>query len=292
MGRRIKKKTKFLIVANIVMDIILFSLWGFYFTSQAKAAYDVMKVKESIKNHTVYEPVSNSGPVEKLYMKYLRNIYSRKTYALAANLMNEGYYDARPWYQTGDQEYAQWRYDTEPMYGDDVDSEKPGLTVIMEQGVKYDTYKYVLNCINTMPDEFIDRMTADGWTVIIQPGYEIKSDYSDEYENMVSIGQTIYEDKLVLLAEDGIEDTVYHEFGHVLAQYADDELDKAGLYDFGNEELATLCCHSADGSLYVYLTPVEQIAESFYDYILYPQEMQEQAPTLYGIFDAEAHKRG
>ena len=283
-----KYKIKSIISALIVLYFIVFLLYLPSIISATKVSYDVEQKGESYISKTPYQPVQKNDVAGRIFTKLFRDSYSQKSYDLAADLMKEGYYDARPWEQDSDTEYRQKMLEEEPIYGDKSENWDNIIDIEVKDGVEDDDIEYVRACIQTMPQAFVGKMAEDGWKVILSADNNLTSPYDDKHENMETIGQTNYEEKTIFLVSGELYGTVYHEFGHVLAYYAKDELDKAGLLDFNNEELSGLCNHMAFGSLYIYLNPDEQLAESFYDYLYYPRELKKQAPVLYGIYNQKS----
>lgn len=220
--------------------------------------------------------------------KLLDRIINAKTadtvYKTSIELMDRGYYDQRPSYLIDDQDYIDWRDENMPIYGEYKEASCDIPVIAMDDGVTQDDLNYVIQSISYIPENFVKQAAADGWKVQIFSVNNLESAYADGYASISVNGQTDHEKKTLSLPSTSLY-TVYHEFGHILAAYCEEELYDAGLYDFTDTtELSVLYNHSALGSVYIYLNPTEQVADSFYDYIWYPREMQDQAPTLYEIF--------
>lgn len=205
-------------------------------------------------------------------------------YKTSIELMDRGYYDQRPSYLIDDQDYIDWRSENQPVYGVYKEASCSIPVIAMDDGVTQDDLNYVIQSISYIPESFVKQAAADGWKVQIFSVNNLESSYAEGYASISVNGQTDHEAKTLSLPSTSLY-TIYHEFGHILADYCEEELYDAGLYDFtGTTELSILYNHSALGSVYIYLNPTEQVADSFYDYIWYPREMQDQAPTLFKIF--------
>ena len=276
-------KKKALATAVIVAWSLVVALYASLFISEAKISYDVKQRGESYKTKTPYKAADNDV-ITKGLMQMFRSTYSKEYYDLAAELMGEGLYDPRPWTQDPDEEYCRSRYGKEPIHGEACKDWDDIVQIKTEGDVDDVDVEYVRACIKSMPQGFVKHMAEDGWTVILSAENNLTCDYDDKHDNMETIGQTNFVEKTINLVSSELYGTVYHEFGHVLEDYSKEPLDKAGLLDFNNGELSDLYNHTANGSLYIYLNPEEQLAESFYDYIFYPRETEKSAPTLYGIY--------
>lgn len=203
-------------------------------------------------------------------------------YELAYTLMDQGYSDVREPFYISDDDYCNWRYDNMPVQGVSQ-GKSTALTVTAgDEYVTEDDIQYVNDCLASMPKTLTDRMAKDKWKIIVTSG---DLGQSAEGHTSVTIGEQNPYKKTITV--DATSPTViYHEVGHVVEDYAKKELESKGYLTFSREgELAKLYCHSAWGSVYVYLNPMEQLAESFYDFIWYPREMKAQAPQLYSIIE-------
>lgn len=222
--------------------------------------------------------------LEEVNKLYEQRLVSQGLYKSSIELMNGGYKDYRPEYVIDDAEYVAWRDETLPIYNPyEVEMTSKDLPIEIkvdtEDYITVQDYNYVVDCLDVIPENFLQKCADDGWIV------EIKKDYISEGDGTVTMGQTNHETKELIVSTQNLS-CIYHEFGHILARYADEELQTAGLYEPTTQtELGEMYCHSANGSVYIYMNAEEQIAESFYDYLFYPREMQEQAPMLYGIYE-------
>lgn len=220
--------------------------------------------------------------VQEAVDKYIRAKTSKVIYDESISLMDQGYVSTREEYVIEDPEYVVWREDTYPEKGEYKEVSVPISVTALDTGVTQDEFNYVVECISCIPEEFVRYCSKDGWVVqITSTGNELGS---QGYENVITHGQTNHEEKTITVHSD-YSDCIYHEFGHILEEYAREELEEAGFFELtADTELSVLYNHNADNSVYIYLNHGEQLAESFYDYIWYPREMQAQAPTLYRIY--------
>ncbi len=216
---------------------------------------------------------------------------SQALYSISVELMDKGYSDARSEFLVEDEEYINWRNESMPVYGGSSSVTLPISVNALDDGVTEDDINYVNNCLSNIPSNFLKKAADDGWVVNIVSNGDFKNTLVDGYNALQVRGETDRENKTVTVGTDYLE-CIYHEFGHVLAEeYCYEQLVEAGYYDIDEKtELSTLYNHNAYGSVYIYLNPAEQLAESFYDYIWYPREMQAQAPSLYKIFEDTIEK--
>lgn len=230
----------------------------------------------------IYYVTTSTNFVDKAIGDKIKAIEEHHIYKESVKLMSEGAYDTREYYVVEDEDYMQWRIQNQPIRGAEYDTE----VLIPVVGTNDLAVGYIRQCVSYIPEFFVKKMAEDGWTIRVTNGQDgLYSEYAGIGDNVEVLGNANYEDKLITVNMEK-PFTVYHEIGHVVAHYAEEEISEAGLDSFSNDgELSKLCCHSASGSVYVYMNPDEQIAESFFDYIWYPREMQEQAPTLYRIID-------
>lgn len=128
-----------------------------------------------------------------------------------------------------------------------------------------------------LPSKVVDMLYKYGWRIELT-GENLGGDegrwsgvgYTDFYNHLIKIN-TDMESKT----------TLYHEIGHILYEYGlYKRFDKADIDD----ELSVVFCHDVSGSSYIYGDYYEQIAELFYDFILYPEDLKTQSPVIYEIF--------
>ena len=254
------------------------------------ATVDYMKISDTVSHTAIdyrtiekfynYARTQASSASINLFADDKRYYTEQYIYQLSNHLLGSGCTVCKPEVTINDLETRIWRKEKIPVYGAESDYISP-ISITKDETVSDTAYSYILNCIKSMPQALIYRMVDDGWTVKVISGVI----ESTEAENVDVIGRANFEDKTITIKSSS-KRTIYHEVGHVLASYADKDLTKSGLYEYKTDgELEYLYCHSADGSPYIYMNPGEQIAESFYDYCIYPKEMKCMAPTLYRIFE-------
>ncbi len=223
--------------------------------------------------------------VEKAAYMSKKEVENDALYTVNTELMSLGAYDDREFYTIEDEEYMNWRITNQPIKGRFKDVSVPIKVRKSDISVSDDDFNYIVECISWIPENFVKKMDSDGWTVIVTRSDNMSSKYADANETVEVMGQTDFLKKTITVRTDADPWVIYHEIGHVVASYAEDDLMEAGLDRYQeNGELSKLCCHSAYGSPYIYGVADEQLAESLYDFIWYPREMQEQAPTLYEIY--------
>lgn len=193
------------------------------------------------------------------------------TMSASEEFMKLGAKDERPYFLIGDEEEDDFRYERMPYYG--VSQEHP-FDIPISGGSEGDK-QYIADLLYYLPSGIKEYMIDNAWQVQI-----VKEITDIPGHKAPVIGHTDFKTKLIRITMDEPY-TVYHEIGHIIYR----ENLRALKSDTVTEELKTLCCHSADGLLYVYMNRTEQICESLYDYIWYPKEMQTQAPELYRIFN-------
>lgn len=150
-------------------------------------------------------------------------------------------------------------------------------------------YDEQLDILKEKNPELYNMMAFDGWTINIVNSIEeegikaVKSDIPD----LVTAGVTVYKDKLIdINAQYSSLDVFWHEVGHVLDVYSPL---RNFLKDVPEEEWQNLIFHDKDFLEYINSTRTEQIAQAFYEFTYYPEEMKETSPNIYAAY-VEANK--
>ena len=109
----------------------------------------------------------------------------------------------------------------------------------------------------------------------------------DDGSEIKTYGYTDFENKTINFVADSykIHKSFFHELGHIVERHSRNELETNGIIDIQYDELQNMYLHWANGSPYLYMNYNEIMAELYNEYIFFPVELYEQAPTIYSIID-------
>ncbi len=152
----------------------------------------------------------------------------------------------------------------------------------IEPGVGDDIINLYRQYSNVVPKQFVQAVIDDGWKIELT-NLDAANGVSD---NLYHISSADFENKVIRLAgsQRGAI-SLLHELGHVFAmEYAVDELTDAGITTIMYPEFDKAYSRIGYDSPYIYMNRDEIEASLFYDFLLYPEEMQASVPTIYQCY--------
>lgn len=142
--------------------------------------------------------------------------------------------------------------------------------------------------LSHVPSEVLDALQEKGWTIILT------TDEQDEYICDLPNGKHIYgytEYKTHRIVLEAYDDTIglsaLHELGHALyVEYLVPVFRINGIFTHDAEALTNIYYHDGYNTPYVREQIQEAIAQSFYEFVCYPEQLQAEAasPTVYQIW--------
>lgn len=150
-------------------------------------------------------------------------------------------------------------------------------------------YRYdVMQYLSHVPEPVLDAMKNKGWTI------RILTDEQDDYigniegTNSHVYGYTDYDNKIIVLEADSemIGSSSIHELGHALyIEYLIGTFRLKGIWRHDADELENIYFHDGYDRPYITEQVQEAIAQSFYEYICYSQQLQEASPVIYNVWN-------
>lgn len=154
-----------------------------------------------------------------------------------------------------------------------------GNLVYYDESISINTVDKVLDCFVSLPKD-LQRLT-------LGTAFKVKlTQFLDGVD-----GVTFYADRVILVEEfsNNIEETTYHEFGHLLNALSDINNKASRVNEVFKSE-----SHLYNGKMKSYITssPSEYYAGSFSEYMFNPDKLKEERPNTYKLIKSDISSLG
>lgn len=195
-------------------------------------------------------------------------------------------------YYLSDQDGMENREDDEMTWSDPYDYTKhpiidtSNLSQVMSEKNVERYYQLAMEYLSHVPPEVLDVLQEKGWTIILT------TDEQDEYICDLPNGKHMYgyteykTHRIVLEAyDDMLGLSALHELGHALyVEYLVPVFRLNGIFTHDADEMTSIYYHDGYNTPYIREQIQEAIAQSFYEYICYPQQLQAASPTIFQLW--------
>lgn len=195
-------------------------------------------------------------------------------------------------YYLSDQDETDNREDDEMTWSDPYDYTKhpiidtSKLSQVMSEKDVERYYHLTMDYLSHVPPEVLDALQEKGWTIILTTD-EQDENICDLPNGKHMYGYTEYKTHRIVLEayDDMIGLSAIHEVAHALyVEYLIAEFRMHLIFTHDAEALTSIYYHDGYNTPYVREQIQEAIAQSFYEYICYPQQLQTASPTVYQIW--------
>ena len=178
-------------------------------------------------------------------------------------------------YVINDESYLLWREENKPKTNVIIKTNDYSDLFVVSEEIDDITINYLWQHMDKMPKLLIEHLRKNGWEIYVQPTV---------YLNDIRVyGYTAFRERKIYI-DTQLNDTLIHELGHVVHLDIMAKRDTSKWKTIIPSQVNNVYFHEGMNTEYICFKIEESFAQSFYEYVYYPWELEGSAPDIFQMY--------